>query len=165
MKKKTLAIVFCAVLALASLSACGQSGAGGETDPSAAVTDNGGSTVSTGLTAADLSVSPDVTIAFGDYDGMMTLGKDILDGNMEGKVVSIDGVVSNYGAGMSYNIGERNADDTKTISTQFRIEGAEEADYPSDGDRVSITGKIVSDPENRLLFYIATLPDFVEVLG
>ena len=93
---------------------------------------------------------------------MSTLSKDIQNGRATGQVVKIDGYVSNFAKGMSYNIVENNADKTGNIGTTFVIEGAAEDAYPSDATHVIITGKVVQDGYS---FTIHTLPDFVQVVG
>ena len=92
---------------------------------------------------------------------MQALAKDIQNGNATGKVVKIDGYVSNFAKGMSYNIVENNAAKSGSIGTTFEIEGADESAYPADGTHVILTGKVVSD--GSMMFDIHTLPEFVEV--
>lgn len=101
----------------------------------------------------------DLAISYGDYDSMLSLAQDIQNGLMTGKIVKIDGTVSHPGT--LYSIVEEDEQGTGSVGTQFVIEGS--GDYPQDGDRVIITGKVV---ENAPLYYIIkTLPEFVEVQG
>ena len=93
---------------------------------------------------------------------MSTLSTDIQNGRATGQVIKIDGYVSNFAKGMSYNIVENNADKTGNIGTTFVIEGAAEDAYPSDATHVIITGKVVQDGYS---FTIHTLPEFVQVVG
>ena len=91
---------------------------------------------------------------------MQALSKDIQNGAVDGKVVKVDGDVSNFAKGMSYNIVEFNSDKSKNIGTTFVIQGVEESAYPADGTHVKLTGLVVADGMSH---YIVTLPDFVEV--
>ena len=119
------------------------------------------SSATAALTAADLA-SVDTQISLGDFEAMQTLSSDIQNGRATGKVVKIDGYVSNFAKGMSYSVTEPSADGTSKIGTVFNIEGAEESAYPSDGTHVILTGKVVAD--DALLFTIHTLPEFVQVV-
>lgn len=120
--------------------------------------DNGGGTSQTaGLSAADLA-NIDVTIEYGDYDGMEALSKSIQNGEMTGKVVKIDGVVMHPGS--SYSIGQANESGSAKIGTQFDIVDAAAAYYPADKDHVVITGKVVE--KEPLYYMIETLQEFVE---
>lgn len=115
------------------------------------------------ITPADLA-NVDITIEYGDYDAMSDLSANIQNARAEGTVVQVDGMVVNYGAGMSYSIVEPAADGTKRIGTVFKILGASDADYPKDGQRVKITGIVGSD-ETGYTYFIKTLPEFVQVVG
>lgn len=127
-----------------------KSGNGGE--PS------GGTSQTNGLTAADLA-NVDENIAFGEFDAMQTLSKSIQNGEKVGVVVKVDGLVSKPGS--TYSVVEANAENTKKIGTKFVIEGAEDADYPKDGDHIVITGKVVE--ESPMVFIIKTIPSMIEV--
>ena len=113
------------------------------------------------VTADDLNKKADVTIAYGDYDAQEALSKAIQNGEMDGKVVKIEGKVSNFGKGMSYNIGQRRENGNAFIGTTFTIEDGKEDDYPEDGDHVVITGIVRAD-ESGLVHTIKTLKAFVE---
>ena len=113
------------------------------------------------IAAADLATVTD-TIEFGDYDGMKALSSAIQNGEKVGAVVQIDGLVSNFAKGMSYNIVEENAEGSGNIGTTFKIEGVDEDAYPSDGTHVKLTGLVVD--EGGMMFTIHTLPEFVEVV-
>ena len=115
------------------------------------------------ITPADLA-NVDITIEYGDYDAMSDLSANIQNARAEGTVVQVDGMVVNYGAGMSYSIVEPAADGTKRIGTVFKILGASDADYPKDGQRAKITGIVGSD-ETGYTYFIKTLPEFVQVVG
>ena len=106
--------------------------------------------------------APTVAIALGDFEGMGTLAKDIQEFRNEGAIVQIDGYVSNFGKGMSYNIVEKNEDGSQSVGTTFVIEGVDEDAYPADGTHVQLTGKVAhSDTKSFLI--IRTLPEFVVV--
>ena len=77
------------------------------------------------------------------------------------KVVKIDGTVSHFGKGMSYNIGQRKEEGNQFIGTTFTIEDGAEEDYPADGDHVVITGIIKAD-DSGLVYTIKTLKAYVE---
>ena len=117
----------------------------------------------TTISAADLA-NVDVVIEYGDYDSMADLSANVQSARAEGTVVQVDGMVVNYGSGTSYSIVEPASDGTKRIGTVFKIEGAQNSDYPQDGQRVKITGIIGSD-ETGYTYFIKTLPEFVEVIG
>ena len=113
------------------------------------------------LAAEDLAAVTDA-VEFGDYDAMQALSKAIQNGEKTDAVVEIDGLVSNFAKGMSYNIVQENADGSGNIGTTFVIVGAEEDAYPADGTHVKLVGKVAT--EDNLTFKIYTLPEFVEVL-
>lgn len=103
----------------------------------------------------------DITIKYGDFDGMVALADDIKNYRADDKVVQIDGEVLHFAEGMSYNIVEPSADGKERRGTSFVIQGAEESAYPSDGTHIKITGKVTEDGLSR---HILTLPEFVEVV-
>ena len=113
------------------------------------------------LAAEDLAAVTDA-VEFGDYDAMQALSKAIQNGEKTDAVVEIDGLVSNFAKGMSYNIVQENADGSGNIGTTFVIVGADEDAYPADGTHVKLVGKVAT--EDNLTFKIYTLPEFVEVL-
>ena len=141
----------------ASASSASASSASSASASSSASSASAGAT----LSAADLA-TVDVEVSLDDYDAMSALSKDIQNGRATGQVVKIDGYVSNFAKGMSYNIVENNADKTGNIGTTFVIEGAAEDAYPSDATHVIITGKVVQDGYS---FTIHTMSDFVQVVG
>ena len=101
----------------------------------------------------------DVTVEYGDYDTMYTQAKAIQNGEMTGKIVKIDGIVSHPLS--KYSIVETGEGGNK-IGTEFEIEGAEESAYPEDGDHVIITGEVIE--KQPLYFIIKTTPDYVEIV-
>ena len=119
--------------------------------------DEGAVQTSSELSAGDLA-NVDVIIEYGDYDGMQSLAKDIQNGNMVGKVVKINGLVSHPGT--SYSVVEESEDGTKKIGTQFVIDNAEGAEYPTDGAHVVLTGKVVQ--KDPMVYVIQTLKEFVQ---
>ena len=111
------------------------------------------------ISADDLK-NVDETIDFGDYDAQQTLSKAIQNGEKTGKVVKIEGTVSHFSKGMSFNIGQKKTEGNQFIGTTFVIEDAEgEDDYPEDGDHVVITGIVKAE---GYAFQIKTLKKFVE---
>lgn len=101
----------------------------------------------------------DTKVEYGDYDTMYTIAKSIQNGEMVGKVVRIDGIVSHPMS--KYSIVEADANGG-TIGTEFEIEGAGEEMYPSDGDHVVVTGEVVE--KSPMYFIIKTSPEHVEVV-
>ncbi len=101
----------------------------------------------------------DVSVEYGDYDTMYTHAKAIQNGEMTGKIVKIDGIVSHPLS--KYSIVEAGTGGNK-IGTEFVIEGAEESDYPKDGDHVIITGEVIE--KEPLYFVIKTTPKYVEIV-
>ncbi len=179
MKKKITVVAASLMMGAMLLTACGGSNSSSTTTSTASkagtastasvastasTVESTASTASTGdattVTAADLA-NVDSTVAFGDYEAMEKLSKDIQNGIMTGKVVQVDGQVINFAKGMSYSVGQKNAETGSRIGTVFIIVGAEEDAYPSDTQHVKVTGKIVQD---GLSFMIYTLPEFVEVV-
>ena len=112
---------------------------------------------STSVTATELATAtPAATISYGDFDAMQSLSKDIQNGRRTGQIVAIDGLVSHPGT--SYSIVEPSADGKTKIGTVFTIKDSDT--YPADGDRVTITAKVVEvSPMN---FQLVTLKDFVK---
>lgn len=98
----------------------------------------------------------DVEVSYGDYDAMKTLSKNIQNGEMTGKVVKIDGLVSH--PGQSYSIVQTSTDGKQKIGTVFNIEDSSE--YPADGERVVITAKVLEN--GAMNFQLFTLKEFVE---
>lgn len=178
MKKKVLAFVLCGALAAAFIAGCGGgSGSAAQSTPVAASVKNSSSSASGASAASSVKAGTtvesgtevsldkvDIMIAFGDYTTMESLAKEIQGGRAAGKVVQIDGLVSNFSKGMSYNITEKDENAGKSVGTMFKILGAEEEEYPADGTHVQITGAVVQDPENGALFYIQTRPEYVKIL-
>ena len=176
MKKwSILAVVACAFALCLALAGCGSSGSDSSGAPEAPAPEAAAPeaaapeaaapeapAAASGLSAADLATA-DVVVALDDYDAMKALSSDIQNGNMTDKVVQIDGYVSNFAKGMSYNIVENNADGSGNVGTTFVIEGADESAYPSDGTHIKITGKVALD-ENGVSFVIHTVPECIEVL-
>lgn len=103
--------------------------------------------------------SVDESIMLGDYEGMETLSKAIQNGEMVGKVVKINGLVSHPMS--TYSVVQANADGTKKIGTQFVISDAEDSDYPEDGDTIVITGEVLE--QSPLYFVIKTTKNNIEV--
>ena len=113
----------------------------------------------TSISADDLK-NIDETIDFGDYDAQQTLSKAIQNGEKTGKVVKIEGTVSHFSKGMSFNIGQKKTEGNQFIGTTFVIEDAvSEDEYPQDGDHVVITGIVKAE---GYAFQIKTLKKFVE---
>ena len=152
---KTLFIGIAAVVVVIVAVVIGLLVGKGKTDEPSG--DNGGiSQNESGFKASELA-NVDVTVEYGDYDSMWTLSKAIQNGEMTGKVVKIDGLVSHPGS--LYSVIQRSEDGTKGIGTQFIIEG--ESEYPEDEEHIVITGKVVE--KDTLYFVIKTLPEFIEV--
>lgn len=126
------------------------------------------STGSSSTGTAGTTVSPDelkaidVRIGNGDYEAMEELAKKTQNGEMDGKIVEVNGYTSNFAKGMSYSVVEKSADGSKEVGTTFVIEGADEGSYPLDGQKTKIVGKIGKDA-NGYASVIHTLPEFVEV--
>ncbi|MGI6220264.1 MAG: hypothetical protein ACOYIP_00080 [Coriobacteriales bacterium] len=108
--------------------------------------------------------SPSVTVAYGDFDVMTQLSSQIQNGEMVDEVVEVDGLISHFADGMSYSIVEPSEDGSETIGTTLVIVGLDESEYPTDGTRVKVTGKVMPSAESGMAFEIYTLPEFVEVV-
>ncbi len=118
---------------------------------------NGGN--DTGSSAQNNYSKIDTTVEYGDYDTMYTIAKSIQNGEMVGKVVRIDGVVSH--PMNKYSIVEADGKGG-TIGTEFEIDGVSEEAYPNDGSRVIITGEVVE--KSPMYFIIKTSPEYVEIV-
>lgn len=101
----------------------------------------------------------DVSVEYGDYDTMFEQSKAIQNGEMLGKVIKIEGLISHPMS--NYSIGQQ-SEDGSFVGTVFVIEGADEDDYPEDGDHVVITGEVVE--QSPMNFVIRTAPQYVEVI-
>ena len=118
-----------------------------------------GTNQSTVYTAGDFTPIQQ-SIEFGDYNTMFSLAKEIQNGEAIGKIVEIDGYVSHPGS--KYSIVQKSADGTKSIGTEFVIEG-DSAFYPQDGERVVLVGKVV---EREPLYYnLATIQELVSIVN
>lgn len=100
-----------------------------------------------------------ITVDYGDYDGMYTLSKSIQNGEMLGQIVKIEGDVSHPMS--KYSIVEEDENGSK-IGTEFVIEGAQEDEYPEDGTHIIITGEVIE--KEPLYYVIRTAPQYVEVI-
>ena len=121
--------------------------------------DGNGETEQTGkVDKADFS-DVDVSVGYGDYDTMFAQAKAIQNGEMTGKVIQIDGVVSHPMS--KYSVGEED-ESGKFIGTEFVIEGTDESEYPEDGMHVIVTGQVIE--KEPLYFVIKTTPEYVEIL-
>lgn len=105
------------------------------------------------------SLNIEVSVDYEDYESMKTFAQAVQNGELTGKTVQVDGIISH--PANKYSIVER-AEDGTTIGTEFIIEGIEEGDYPQDGDHVVITGEIVE--KEPLYFIIKTSPQYVETV-
>ena len=144
-------LVIAVIIGVVAMNNRGGGDEGGSDSNGPVVIDDGNS-----LSASDLE-NVDVTIEYGDYDGMYDLSKSIQNGEMVGQVVQIEGDVSHPMS--TYSIVQRNDEDSASIGTQFVIEG--DAEYPEDGAHVIITGKVIE--QSPMYFVIQTLPEFIEV--
>lgn len=118
----------------------------------------GGSGSDSGNSGAVDYSTVDETIMFGDYDGMEKLSKAIQNGEMVGKVVKINGLVSHPMS--TYSVVQPSEDGSKKIGTQFIISDAESSDYPEDGDTIVITGEVVEN--SPMVFVIKTTKNNIE---
>ena len=107
---------------------------------------------------ADYSMIDEI-IGFGDYGAMEIQAKSIQNGEMTGKIVQIDGIVSHPMS--KYSIVEED-ENGNGIGTEFVIEGVDEDGYPQDGDHIIITGEIIE--KEPLYFVIKTTPEYVSIL-
>lgn len=179
-KSAALSALACAFALCFALAGCGSSGSSGASasdasdsaassdtaSPASADAASSGAVSAGAVTAAELA-SIDASIEYGDYDGMAALSKEIQNGERDGQVVEVDGVVSNFARGMTYNIMEPSADGTQKIGTVFVIDGvegqAEEDVYPADETHIKIVGKVGIDADG-IYYLIHTLPEYIEVL-
>lgn len=120
--------------------------------------ENSQQSASSRVSKDELKKTPDVTVEFGDYEGMKTLSKDIQNGYATGKIVTIEGTV-NHPMTM-YSIVQKNESGSQSIGTNFIIDDMETADYPKDKERIKITAKVVET--DTLNFQLVTLKEFVE---
>ena len=123
----------------------------GNSETTSSTTENGAK-----VTANELENVAEISVTYGDFEKMQTVAKQIQNGELTGKIVSIDGVVSRPGT--SYSIVEESEDKSKKIGTVFTIQDAEE--YPEDGVRVSIKAKVVE--KETLVYQLVTLKDYIK---
>lgn len=105
---------------------------------------------------------PVVSIAYGDYEAMGELSHQIQNGDLDGKVVKIDGVVAHPIT--SYAIVQTVPDPKSRVGSSFIIQGALEDAYPVDGAHIEMTAKVcemAGDYGGRVL---VTLPEAVKIL-
>lgn len=167
MKKMKLAM-FAGLAGAAALTFAGCS-SGGTDETTAVTTERGTETEDTtsetdvaesssAATEYDLSGvnfnSPDIVLNYGDYDEMTQLANDIRDGNVDDKVVEIEGYHSNT---TMHSIMERNAEDTAGVGFDFVVVGFEESDYPNDGARIKIIGVVKDTGEEAFGMKLRTI--------
>ena len=105
------------------------------------VGDNGGQSGDNGGGTSSVDYSDvDVSVGFGDYEVMEAQAKAIQNGEMTGKIIQVDGIVSH--PIKTYSIVERN-ENGNAVGTEFIIDGVDESNYPQDGEHIIITGEIV----------------------
>lgn len=125
--------------------------------------ENGGTETAqtTSLTMDDLANADDVVIVdINEFDKMKTTAKAIQNGEMTGKVVQIDGYVSHPGT--KYSVVQENKEGTQKIGTEFVIVDADESEYPKDGARIFLAGKVVE--KEPMYFVIETLKEAMNEL-
>lgn len=153
-KKITIAII-CAVIVLAVTGVAIWlivKNNGSPSDSSTSQTDSDARVTADEL----LTTTPTVEIAYGDFDAMQALSKDIQNGKMTGKIVSIDGLVNHPGS--AYSIVQKSADGTTKIGTVFLIDDS--TSYPADDTRITVVAKVVE--VSPLNFQLVTLKNFVK---
>ena len=124
--------------------------------------DNGGGTSQTTeatLTEDDL-LDVDDFVDIDEYDKMESVAKAIQNGELTGKVMQFDGYAAHPGT--SYSVVLESPDGTEKIGTVFRIVDGDESDYPEDGARIFLTGKIVE--EQPMVYTIHTLKSAIREL-
>lgn len=87
--------------------------------------------------AETVSAEP-VVVSFGDFDAMQTLSKSIQNGEMDGRVVEIDGTSKKMGS--NYSIGQISGGEF--IGTTYTFEGV---DIPESETHVKVTGTVVGE--------------------
>ena len=110
-------------------------------------------------TTADYSRIDEV-VEYGDYEAMEDLSKRILNGEATGEVVQIKGYVAHPMS--TYSVMQKNASGSMSIGTQFIIKGADDADYPEDGETIVITGEVIE--QSPLYFVIQTTPEYIQTI-
>ena len=113
-------------------------------------TGNNAGQIDTGAEGSEFS-HIDVMVGYEDYDMMLEQSKAIQNGEMLGKVIQIDGIVSH--PMKNYSIGQKD-ENGSFIGTEFVIEDASEENYPIDGDHVVITGEVIE--KSPMYFVIRT---------
>lgn len=151
---KLLALCLAAALLALSLAACGGSNASSAPSSSEASTaqsseDLGEPTESTGEVSQgeDTSVpadysNPDVTIAYGDFDGIVTFTDAMLAGQYDGQIIQVEGISSKRMSNCAILEANEAGDEKRGFTWQ--LEGAPEMSaYPADDTHVVITGQVV----------------------
>lgn len=150
------AVCVVVVVAVVAVVAINSNKGNNSSDSSNSSSNSSNETTTARVTANELENSLDASVMYGDYEKMQSLSKSIQNGEMTGKIVSIDGLVNHPGA--SYSVVQKNADGTTKIGTVFIIDDGTE--YPADGTRISIVAKVVEvSPMN---FQLVTLKDYIK---
>ena len=159
MKKtmKLFSLVLCLAMLLCFAVGCGGSGDTGDV-PAAA--DNGGNSAAAPAAAVDYT-APDVTIEYGDFDGISAFAEALQGGSYDGQVVKVDGISSTRMSNCA--IMEADADGSSKVGFTWQLEGKPElSEYPADGAHVVIVGVIVVGDYN--VRYLEVPADQVTVL-
>ncbi len=97
------------------------------------------------IDASELEVPINLEVEYDDYDSMSGLWRDADSGKLNDQVIRIDGTVREY-RDHKYAIGAWGGNGRKNYACfTFVIDDATSDEYPKDGDRVVITGKMLRD--------------------
>ena len=97
------------------------------------------------IDASELEAPVDLEVAYDDYDSMSRLWRDADSGKLNDQVIRIDGTVREY-RDHEYAVGAWGGNGRKNYACfTFVIDDATLDEYPKDGDRVVITGKMLRD--------------------
>lgn len=105
---------------------------------------------------------PKEFVAFGDYPAMEAFKKAVDEGQKEGVVVQVDGIVAKLSDNEPYAIVQKSADGASQVGVTYFIEWIGDDSYPADGTHVVLSGKVIPD-KSASGYGIHTTKEFVRV--
>ena len=175
---KLLALALAVALLAVSLAACGggqnasSTPASSAAESSSAESSDSGlgetTTSSAGEVSTDTAVpadfsKPDVTIEYGDFDGIVDFTNAMLAGQYDGKIVKVEGINSKHMSNCGVLEPNAKGDEKRGFTWQLEGAPADMSVYPADDARVILVGQVaVGEYDVRYLMVPADQVQVVE---